>query len=341
MGNRGHRKYHHRPNKVERLEDRRVLAAAVVINEIHYNPVDSQSLSEFVELFNASDSAVDISAWSMSDGVDYRVPPDTILPPQGFYIIAEDTAGFDAAFHSGKGPHVAYQISEGTRGLQNFGGAIGMDFVAHDNILVNSLGAFDSRSDGFGRSITVQLWERNDHGTPDVPGDDTGQRVLAELVFSDASPGELEGGTRFQDLETPLALGPGAYTIVASGYGVGERVFNGGTEGAGEVNDAGGLVSYVGDSRWGDEPTAFPRNSDCASAPVRRRLVSIRIAGRRPRSICRRSIRGPTLQQRRKTDASRCGRFHRRHGDLQAGFSLADGRRRRRTVDGADSPVVG
>ena len=258
----GHRKRFRQLRTLERLEDRRVLAANLVINEIHYNPVDSQSLSEFVELYNAGDAAADISGWSMSDGVDYRVPPDTTLPPGGFYVIAENSAEFDAEFNLGAGPHVAYQITEGTRGLQNFSGAVGMDFVVHHDILVSSLGAFDSQSDGFDRSITVQLWERDDQGTPASPSDDTGQRVLAELVFSEASPGELEGGTRFRNLEAPLALGPGPYTIVASGYGVGERLFNGGAEGAGQVNDAGGRISFVGSSRWGDDPTAFPQNID-------------------------------------------------------------------------------
>ena len=239
-----------------------MLAANVVINEIHYHPGDSQSLSEFVELYNAGDAAADISDWYMSDGIDFRVPPATSLPPGGFYVVAENAAAFDAEFNPGDGPFSAYQIAGGTRGLQNFRGAVGMDFVANDEILVSSLGAFDSQSNGFSRSITVQLWQRDDGGTPNLPGDDTGQRVLVELVFSAESPGELDGSTRFKDLETPLALGPGAYSIVASGYGVGERLLNSGAEGAGQVNDGGGRISFVGSSRWGDDPALFPGNVD-------------------------------------------------------------------------------
>ena len=262
MGKRSHRMNRRLRRTFELLENRHVLAATVVINEIHYNPVDSQSLSEFVELHNASDLPVDISAWSISDGVDYRVPPETVLPPHGFYVVAENVSGFAAEFNAGEGPYVAYQIAAGTRGLQTFGGPVGMDFVVHSEILVRSLGAFDSSSDGFGRSITVQLWERNDGGTPGSPNDDTGQRVLAELVFSNASPGELEGGTRFKDLEATLVLAPGSYTIVASGYGTGERLLNGGAEGAGDVEGVAGRISFVGSSRWGNDSATFPQNID-------------------------------------------------------------------------------
>ncbi len=258
----GHRNHSGLVRTLEPLESRRLLAADVVINEIHYNPLDPQSLSEFVELHNAGDSEADISGWYLSDGIDFRVSPGTSIPPGGFYVLAESAEAFAAKFNPGQGPFLGYQIAQGTRGLQNFGGALGMDFVVNDEILVTSLGAFDSRSDGLSRSITVQLWQRDDAGTPNSPSDDTGQRVLAELEFSADSPGELEGSTRFKDLASPLILAPGAYSIVASGYGLGERLLNGGAEGAGQVNDAGGRLAFVGSSRWGDDPELFPGNID-------------------------------------------------------------------------------
>ena len=258
----GHRNRSRFVRTFEPLEDRCLLAANVVINEVHYNPVDPQSLSEFVELHNAGDSAADISDWYMSEGIDFRVPTGTSIPPGGFYVIAENAAAFDAEFNPGDGPFSAYLVPEGTRGLQNFAGALGMDFVVNDSIVVSSLGAFDSQSNGFSRNITVQLWQRDDQGTPSIPGDDTGVSVLAELVFSEDAPGELAGSTRFKNLDVPIGLAPGAYTIVASGYGVGERVLNGGADGAGQVNDGGGRISFVGSSRWGDDSTLFPSTTD-------------------------------------------------------------------------------
>jgi len=239
--------YHRRKNTwhrltLEPLERRCVLAANVVINEIHYHPDDSQVRSEFVELFNAGDVTANLGNWSFSDGIDYQVPEGVELPPGEFYLIAENVADFNTEFNLGEGPWAAYETAEGARGLQNFTGSVGMDFVVNAPIRVTRLGAFDSRSNGFGRTISVQLWQRDDAGTPHAPADDSGASVLADLDFSEADPGELVGGTRFKPLATPLILGPGSYTISASGYGVGERLLNGGAEGTGDVNDVGSLV---------------------------------------------------------------------------------------------------
>lgn len=251
-----------RPLGIEPLERRCVLAANVVINEIHFHPDDSQVRSEFVELFNAGDVAADIGNWSFSEGIDYQVPEGVALLPGEFYLVAENEADFNAEFNVGKGPWAAYETTEGERGLQNFTGSVGMDFVVNAPIRVTRLGAFDSRSNGFARTISVQLWQRDDAGTPFVPSDDTGESVLAALSFSEADPGQLVGGTRFKPLPVPLILGPGTYTISASGYGVGERLLNGGADGAGDVNDVGGRITYVGKSRWSDTADAFPTNVD-------------------------------------------------------------------------------
>jgi hypothetical protein len=249
-------------SRSEQLEDRRVLAAGVVINEIHYNPAGSQTLSEFVELFNAGEASVDVSGWAFSDGISYQFPANTVLEPGGYYLIAESAEEFNREFNLGAGPFVAFRVPEGERGRQNFGGSLGMDFNVHEPIRVTSLGAFDSAGDGFGRDIHVQLWQRDDGGSPNAAADDRGIRVLAEHTFTADSPGELDGGSRFHSLDTPLALEPGSYTIVASGYGVGERVLNGGGAGVGSFSNVGGRITLAGSSRWSDAPSSFPQNVD-------------------------------------------------------------------------------
>lgn len=42
----------------------------VVINELYYNPLDDNPASEYLELFNASGSNVDLSGWCI-DGIDF------------------------------------------------------------------------------------------------------------------------------------------------------------------------------------------------------------------------------------------------------------------------------
>ncbi len=159
-------------------------------------------------------------------------------------------------------PAVAYQVAAATPGNQTFGGSLGMDFIVNLPITIVELGAFDDSSDGLNLPISVQLWSRADGGTPLDPADDQGGEILAELDFTPGDAGSLRGGSRFKGLAEPLPLPAGAYTIVAFGYGDGER--NGNANGFGTLLDVPHL-SYVGASRWGD-PDAFPANVDAGPA---------------------------------------------------------------------------
>lgn len=151
--------------------------------------------------------------------------------------------------------------SSNQAGTQSYTGKLGIDFQTTDTITVPSLRAFDDNSDGFNRTITVELWSRNTNGTPLDTSDDTGNAILASQTFTSGSPGTLETSYRYKTLATPLTLPPGHYTIVAYGYGSGERIFNGGTSGYGSTNTGGTPVSFVGSSRFGTSGN-FPGNID-------------------------------------------------------------------------------
>jgi hypothetical protein len=157
----------------------------------------------------------------------------------------------------------AFLIPEGTSGNQNFGGSLGLDFIVIEPVLVTELGAFDSNGDGFSGTLTTQLWQRNDGGTPGTPDDDSGVAILASTTFSPANPGTLEGGTRFRTLESPLTLQPGSYSIVTSGFGVSDPNGNLGTPNAGdwESDDGEGALQFTGRGRFGTAGT-FPANAD-------------------------------------------------------------------------------
>lgn len=149
-------------------------------------------------------------------------------------------------------------------GVQNFGGSLGIDFVVNSTgAILSSLGAFDSNADGIlsAGGITTQLWQRNNGGTPNDPTDDTGTLITAE-TFSPAVPGTLEGSYRFKDLNTPLSLAPGDYTIVAFGYDAAEMNGNIFTPDNVPYSDEGnGTISFVGRSRFGTAGS-FPDTPD-------------------------------------------------------------------------------
>jgi len=115
-----------------------------------------------------------------------------------------------------------------------------MDFDVNSTIFVTRLGVFDDSSDGLFRTITAHLYDRNATGSP-----------LRTLVFTPGDPGILVDGSRFKDLATFLELPAGFQgTIVAEGYGSGER---NGNRGVGPLftSDGGGAISFVGTGRFG------------------------------------------------------------------------------------------
>ena len=72
--------------------------AQVVINEINYDPADPTKALEFVELFNAGATAVNLSGWRMENAVDFVFPNGTSIAPGGYVVVAENPAVFQARY---------------------------------------------------------------------------------------------------------------------------------------------------------------------------------------------------------------------------------------------------
>jgi Lamin Tail Domain/CotH kinase protein len=177
----------------------------------------------------------------------------------------------DAGWQDGQWPmgfdlnsYTAYSIPTGTAGVQNYGGALGLDFDVLRAVEVSQLGCFDHQSNGIatGVTVSVQLWRRS--GTPvalDI--DPVAAGTQATLTFTQASGGTLIGGQRFKNLAGPVALAPGSYTIVAYGYGAAE--LNGNSNGATPfpvTTDGGsGAINFTGGGRYGTAGT-FPGTVD-------------------------------------------------------------------------------
>ncbi len=71
----------------------------VVINEINYNSPDSPNSGDWIELYNAGTSAVDISGWIFEDHEDYfNLPANTIIPANGYLVIVEDSLDFSTVY---------------------------------------------------------------------------------------------------------------------------------------------------------------------------------------------------------------------------------------------------
>ncbi len=151
--------------------------------------------------------------------------------------------------------YIAYMVDRGTIGGQNFGGALGMDFDVLQPMVISALGVFDSNSDGIDPSSTITTYLYSRSGNSGT--------VITSLAFSSTSPGVLVEGSRFKPLASPLIISNGSYTIVASGFGTANP--NGNlccNAKQWTIDDGGGLIAFVGGSRYGTTPTAFPTTID-------------------------------------------------------------------------------
>ena len=88
---------------------------SIVISEIQYAPLREEERvkfddknfgayledgdddhGEYLEIFNRSAQAVDVSGWAFTSGMDYVFPAGTTLPPGGFRVVAKDPAAVAA-----------------------------------------------------------------------------------------------------------------------------------------------------------------------------------------------------------------------------------------------------
>ena len=163
----------------------------VCINEINYNSSDDFNPEDWVELYNAGRTAVDLSSWQFKDEEDdhvFTIDDGTTLGAGGYLVLCNDADRFEACF-----PNVINCIGEMDFGLSGGGELIRL-FDADGN-LVDSVeyedgGDWPSEPDGDGPTLELvdALCDNNlpaswaasiGHGTPgeqnstgnDEPGD--------------------------------------------------------------------------------------------------------------------------------------------------------------------------
>ncbi len=67
-----------------------IAAGPILINEVHYAPVPKNERLEYVELFNAGVTPIDLTFWSLEGGIEFDFPPGSTLSPQGYAVVAQD-----------------------------------------------------------------------------------------------------------------------------------------------------------------------------------------------------------------------------------------------------------
>ena len=77
------------------------ITPGIVINEINYNSSDDFNPEDWVELYNSSDSPINIGTWKLKDEANdhvFAIPENTILSAGDFIVLCKDTIVFTSLF---------------------------------------------------------------------------------------------------------------------------------------------------------------------------------------------------------------------------------------------------
>ncbi|MEK6968127.1 MAG: lamin tail domain-containing protein [Nanoarchaeota archaeon] len=110
--------------------------AKVMVTEVYYDPLQTETGGEAVELFNEGEQAVDISGWSLrtkSSAKDATIPDGTSLNPLQYYLITD--AGWNLSKDSPEWPEADH---EEALTLTNADG--GLALVNKDGTIMDAVG---------------------------------------------------------------------------------------------------------------------------------------------------------------------------------------------------------
>ena len=122
---------------------------SIVFNEIHYNPASSQgddTAYEFLELYNYGSSDVDISGWTLSNGLSYTIPNSTTLSAGSYLVLAVNNSNYSGSLDWGSG------------GLSNAGEQITLSDGSSnviDDLTYDDNSTWGSGADGLGSSLEL------------------------------------------------------------------------------------------------------------------------------------------------------------------------------------------
>lgn len=119
--------------------------------ELHYNPSTTQGTDteyEFLELHNPGNEAVDLSGWSLTEGLAFTFPEGALLSPGGYLVVAAS-----AVTYAGLG----YPVYDwGSGGLHNSGELLALrapDGNVVESVNYSDTGDWDTAPDGQGPSL--------------------------------------------------------------------------------------------------------------------------------------------------------------------------------------------
>ncbi len=117
----------------------------IVINEIMYHPLGDTDSKEYIELYNRSDQAVDMTGWELTRGVDFVFPDGLVLGSDEYLVVARDPELIEAIYSLPAGS--VFGPAQDPESLDDFG-------------VLRDRGERVSLKDEMGRTVdTVRYWD--------------------------------------------------------------------------------------------------------------------------------------------------------------------------------------
>ncbi len=194
--------------------NRIALANGIVINEIMYHRRPqfqpfADNDEEWIELYNKSDVAVDLSQWSLDEAVSWRAPAGTVLAPGAYLCLSNQAVAFALA-HPG-----VPVLGDFSGSLSNRGERIVLRDAlgnAVDEVFYRDKEPWPLFTDGLGSSLELKHPEA-DNASPEswAASDETARSAWQNYTFTAAAKTPIysptittTGTTAFQELRMGL-----------------------------------------------------------------------------------------------------------------------------------------
>lgn len=197
--------------------------AVVSFGMIEANPGSGNQDEEFIEIFNPNAYAVDLSGWGVGGGIDFTLPPGTVVPGNGRIYLTPDVSQFRLRPITPTGGQGHFVIGNYDGHLSNFSELITLSDQNEE--LVTQTTTPDQPSDAQ-RFLVISEIMYN-------PLNGSGEEFIELMNISDSVTLDL-GGVSFTDgidvvISSGTFLAPGERLVInASEFGNGTALRNGG-----------------------------------------------------------------------------------------------------------------
>lgn len=172
------------------------------VSEVMYHPNDETETLEFIELYNNRAVFEDLSGYAFTDGIRYVFPPNTILKPKSYLVVARDPTALEKTYNiSGVLGPFSGRLSNGGEQIK-LSNAVGEIVIS---LQYDDEHPWPISPDGTGHSLILS----NSGGDPDLASS------WSPSAYIGGTPGELDAAQIIPEDPTLLTLvdvgHPGVY----------------------------------------------------------------------------------------------------------------------------------